>query len=155
MTLQETLTQEHRTKWLDINSGSELSHGFIELDTTHSKKSTDERIIQAEIAGMTDDEVAKLGEWDLIRIQYPYNNYTAKEADKIIEKCFVLLKTGGVLLVTVPSSHVLIQIYALEKSGQFDSVRSLPETDELASVPFTHTSHFRKDEDSCVIAYSK
>lgn len=115
MTLQEVLTKESKTRWVDIGSGGNLDPAFEYVDI-FPEDIIDERFRASyhrlDIVSASDEALAKLGSFDLVRMQHTLEHLTFEEGKVALLNCAKLLKPGGYMLMTVPDLKIHIQKYS-------------------------------------------
>jgi SAM-dependent methyltransferase len=111
--LKQHLVSEGRTRWLDIGSSS-FEDGFICLNL-HSDEALGlehaNRYYQANILEMTEDDHARLGDFDLVRMQHVFEHFSWEEGSQVLSTCARLLKPDGYLLITVPDLRIAVRGY--------------------------------------------
>ncbi|MCC6887218.1 MAG: class I SAM-dependent methyltransferase [Hyphomicrobiales bacterium] len=113
-TLQERLIKAGKTRWLDVGSGNNLEQGFLRIDSLpRTRLSPHKRrgYIRCDILKLTAKDVARLGQFDVVRMQHVLEHFDFEDAGKVLRNCARLLKKGGMMLVTVPDLRVHIRRY--------------------------------------------
>lgn len=119
-TLRTKLRREGKTRWLDF--GSRLfEDGFTCIDIadpeTINPKHRD-RYIQFDLLSANDEDLAALGEFDLIRMQHVFEHFSPEDGVELLRKLARILKPGGYILVTVPDLAIHVQNYLIGYRGE-------------------------------------
>lgn len=113
-TLQARLVKAGRTRWLDVGSGNNLEAGFMRIDNIpKSRLSVSRRrgYVRCDIVNLTAKDVARLGRFDVVRMQHVLEHFAFEDTRKVLRNCARLLKKDGILLITVPDLRVHIRRY--------------------------------------------
>lgn len=114
MNLKEKFVQEGKFRWLDVGCGGNFEDGFYYLDI-FPKGIIDsrfrDRYFRIDIANATEKTLAKIGKFDLIRMQHTFEHFSFEEGRKVLKNCAELLNKNGVILITVPDLKIHIQKY--------------------------------------------
>lgn len=118
MTLRETLKNDNKTLWLDIGVGGgndgEYDPDFQLADVFAAgmlKEEVRERYHQLDIVNTTEERIAAIGQFDLVRMQHVFEHFSFEEGERVLKNTAKLLKPGGYLLISVPDLRVHIQKY--------------------------------------------
>ena len=112
--LENKLIRQKQSRWLDLGSSSHLSKGFHFADlypSSEAKESMRSRYVQFNMVTATQDELERLGKWDLIRMQHVFEHLTMEDGLKGLINCSDLLNEDGYLLITVPDLNIFIDEY--------------------------------------------
>jgi hypothetical protein len=141
------LLAEGKTRWLDIGSGNNFDEGFNSLDWLPHEDLPPElkkRYFCANVLMLTDADYARLGKFDLIRMQHVYEHFSFEDGYLVFQACANLLNSGGYLLVTVPDLRINVKsylgkTYPKERFGRFARQR-IPD-DAPSSFYFSVFAH--------------
>lgn len=114
MNLKQLLTKQHKTRWLDIGCGKVSDESFFYADIFPKKKIKSKfrkRYFRLDILNACPSDIAKLGKFDLIRMQHVLEHFTFEEGKVVLKNCARLLKKDGYLLMTVPDLRIHIKKY--------------------------------------------
>jgi predicted SAM-dependent methyltransferase len=121
MNLREQLLAESRTRWLDIGCGGNAEAGF-ELMDTHAEGIVDPavraRYRRVDIRYVSDAQLERLGQFDLVRMQHAFEHFTFEEGLGVLRNCGLLLKPGGYILITAPDLRIHARRYLANEYGQ-------------------------------------
>lgn len=113
MTLKEQLIQKDKKRWLDIGCGYNFSPGFLCIDKevrlTNLLKLRN--FFKIDILTVTQEQLGKLGKFDLVRMQHTFEHFTYEEGREVLKNVAKLLKPDGVILITVPDLKINIKKY--------------------------------------------
>jgi len=114
MNLQQKLISEHKTRWLDVGCGGRFDKGFEYLDTFPEDMTGEAHRAnyhRLDIVTSGDDQLAELGQFDLVRLQHTFEHLSFEDGQRALLNCAALLKTGGIILISVPDLRVHIDKY--------------------------------------------
>jgi len=112
--LREQLIDSGRTCWLDVGCGGNFEKGFFAIDVFPEALISQDHRSQygrVDILSVSPDEIAKLGKFDLVRMQHVLEHMTWEEGAVALTTCVKLLKPDGLILITVPDLAVHVQRY--------------------------------------------
>jgi len=122
MGLSQQLTAAGRTRWLDVGCGADFAPGFEYLDILPIGAVPEElrrHYYRADIANLTDRDLAQLGRFDLGRMQHTLEHFGFEDGVRVLGNCAEILNPGGMILVTVPDLLKHIRAYL---KNDYDSV---------------------------------
>ena len=114
VTLKEQLLSADQTAWIDIGCGGNFEEGFYYLDILPAEilnPVDKKRYFRIDIANTPTAEVAKLGKFDFVRLQHTFEHFSFEEGQQVLHQCAVLLKSNGIILITVPDLKIHVQKY--------------------------------------------
>jgi SAM-dependent methyltransferase len=120
--LKRELTREGKNRWLDVGSSSNLDPDFHYLDWLAPRDISDidrSRFYEASIVDLKDSDFARLGAFDLLRMQHVFEHFSFEDGLKVLNNCARLLTQGGYLLMTVPDLKLFIASY---QKGNFTPI---------------------------------
>jgi predicted SAM-dependent methyltransferase len=126
MTLQEKLFSEGRTRWLDVGCGGNFERNYYYLDLFPEDIINPEfkdRYFRIDILNLTEEQVDQLGVFDLVRMQHTFEHFSYEEGRKVLENCALLLKSGGIILITVPDLRIHIDRYLTDTYKEWKGFR--------------------------------
>ena len=126
-TLRAQLVQAGRTQWLDVGCGNNIEPGFQRMDTypvTSFPMRQRRGYIRSDILKLTDRRAASLGAFDVVRLQHVFEHFTYEDGGKVLKNCAKLLKTDGIILITVPDLKVHIRRYLRDQYKASSGFRS-------------------------------
>lgn len=141
MTLYTTLTQQNKTKWLDIGSGGNYEDGFFLLDVFPKetiRHDFRDKYIECNIVKASSSELSDLGKWDLVRLQHVFEHFNYEDGLKVLDNCANLLSDGGIILLTVPDLQIHVEKYLKNKYKDWHGYRSWASN----RIPLTSPSSF-------------
>lgn len=110
--LKEKLIKENRLKWLDIGCGGNLDKDFYHLDTFPEGIVQDkERYFRVDIINANEEQLNKLGKFDLVRMQHVFEHFTPEEGIRVLKNCSVLLNQDGYIIITTPDLLRFVKMY--------------------------------------------
>ncbi len=121
--LKELLLKAQKTRWLDVGCGGDRERGFFYMDTFSAEtipKAERRRYVQCDIVNLPDDVASRLGKFDLVRMQHIFEHFSYEEGQQVLKNCTRLLKSDGIILISVPDLRIHIRRYlhnGYEKSG--------------------------------------
>lgn len=141
--LNAKLIAENRCDWLDIGCGKKFEENFKYLDKfpieTIEKK---DLYVQADIVNITNDDIQKIGKFDLIRMQHVFEHFTPEDGLKVLENCSKLLKTDGYILISTPDLNKFIGMYLnSEIRNYYDWAKERIDVDSPDSFYFSIFTH--------------
>jgi SAM-dependent methyltransferase len=113
-TLRAQLVKAGRTRWLDVGCGNNIEPGFLRMDTypvTRFPVKERRGYIRGDILRLGNSRAARLGGFDVVRLQHVFEHFTFEDGAKVLKNCARLLKSGGIMLITVPDLKVHIRRY--------------------------------------------
>jgi predicted SAM-dependent methyltransferase len=146
--LREELTEEGRERWLDIGSGGNFSPGFDYLDVFPEglvDPRYRRRYRRLDIVSATDEQLADVGTYDLVRMQHTLEHFTFEDGQRVLLNAARLLTAGGLILITVPDLRVHVEKYLADDYGSMGAFRQwavqrIP-ADAPASAHFSVFAH--------------
>lgn len=114
LSLQQRLSTLKKTAWLDVGCGGTFEEGFDYIDTFPSGMIDARyrtRYRRLDILNAPFALLASLPKYDLVRMQHVLEHFSYEEGLRVLERCAVLLKTDGMLLVTTPDLRVHVEKY--------------------------------------------
>ena len=114
MNLAERLVRAGKTRWLDVGCGGIFDKGFHYVDLFQPEildPAVKGRYYRADIVNAPSHELTKLGKFDLVRMQHVFEHFTLEEGQKVLKNCALLLKKGGLIVISVPDLRINIQRY--------------------------------------------
>jgi predicted SAM-dependent methyltransferase len=134
------LIDNNKTRWLEIGCGGTLEDNFSYIDL-HPEGIVDrafrDRYWRLDIISARDEELDKLGSFDLIRMQHVFEHFTPEDGRLVLSKCARMLNQGGYLLISTPDLRIHARTYL---SGAY---KNNPEMES-----FNKCAHRRIKEDS-------
>lgn len=127
MTLEKRLIREGRTRWLDVGSGGRFASDFHYLDVFPEGVIPEEhrpRYHRVDIMNPSETQLAKLGTFDLVRLQHMIEHFGFEDGAHVLLNCARLLKCGGALLLTAPDLRIYTRAYL---DGNFDKLEGFQE----------------------------
>lgn len=112
--LRSHLIANHQTRWLEIGCGGTLEEGFHYVDIFPEgvvDRSFREKYFRVDVANASEHDLAKLGTFDLVRMQHVFEHFTPEEGRQVLKKCAGLLNSGGYLLITTPDLRIHASVY--------------------------------------------
>lgn len=110
--LNAKLLSENKTSWLDVGCGGNFEANFKYIDRfpidTIEKK---DLYFQADIVNLSDDDIKKIGKFDLIRMQHVFEHFTPEDGLKVLDNCSKLLNNDGYILISTPDLNKFIAMY--------------------------------------------
>jgi len=64
-----------------------------------------------DIANLTDSDFKRLGKFDMVRMQHVLEHFPPEAGFRVLQNCAMLLKPGGVILITTPDLRKIIQLF--------------------------------------------
>lgn len=114
--LKEKLIAEGKTRWLEIGCGGTFDENFTYVDlfpdTLVNRKG---RYYRMDMINTTEEALAKLGKYDLIRMQHVFEHFTPEDGRRVLANCAKLLNPEGYVLISCPDLKKYIAFYL---SGQ-------------------------------------
>jgi predicted SAM-dependent methyltransferase len=126
MTLKEKLIQDGRTRWLDVGCGGNFEDKFYYLDTFPEgiiNPRFKERYFRVDIVNAPEELFAKLGKFDLVRMQHTFEHLSYEEGKKVLKNCAKLLNKNGYILITTPDLKIHIQKYLNDEYKNWDGFK--------------------------------
>lgn len=141
--LKEKLIAEDKTRWLEIGCGGTFDENFTYVDlfpdTLVNRKG---RYYRMDMVNTTDEALAKLGKFDLIRMQHVFEHFTPEDGRRVLANCAKLLHPEGYILISCPDLKKYIGFYL---DGQirnnFDWALNRIQRDSPNSFYFSIFSH--------------
>ncbi len=110
--LKQKLIDEKKTRWLEIGCGGTLDDNFFYVDLfPEGIVAKKEKYFRLNIINATDTEIAKLGKFDLIRMQHVFEHFTPEDGLKVLDTCSKLLNKDGYILISTPDLKRMVQFY--------------------------------------------
>ena len=114
MNLRDKLIQEEKTRWLDVGCGGNFEDAFYYFDI-FPKETIDSkfrgRYFRIDIINSTEESLAKLGKFDLVRMQHTFEHFSYEEGKSVLKNCAKLLNKNGLILITTPDLKIHVQKY--------------------------------------------
>lgn len=141
--LKEKLLSENKNKWLDIGCGGNFEENFYYIDTfPETVVCNKDKYFRADITNITEDNLEKIGKFDLARMQHVFEHFTPEEGVIVLENISKLLNKDGYLLITTPDLKRFAYLYLSGKiSENFDWAYSRIEKKSPDSFYFSVFSH--------------
>jgi predicted SAM-dependent methyltransferase len=125
------LIAEGKTRWLDLGCGNNFQEGFEYMDWIPHENLPDDiakRYHRVNVVDLTDDDIASVGTFDLIRMQHVFEHFSPEDGVTVLKSCAKLLNYGGYLLMTTPDLRINIKsylngTYQRERFGDFAEKR--------------------------------
>jgi len=114
MNLMRSLVREKRTRWLDVGCGGIFDKGFHYVDLFQPEildPAFCSRYFRVDMVNAPKVELAKLGKFDLVRMQHVFEHFSLEDGQRVLKNCAALLKRGGIILISVPDLRIQIQKY--------------------------------------------
>ena len=117
-TLRTQLIKAGKTRWLDVGCGDSVELGFLRMDAIPVKgipAKSRRGYIYCDIRKLTDRTAAKLGTFNVVRMQHVFEHFTLEEGRIVLKNCAKFLKKDGIILITVPDLKIHIRNYLRNK----------------------------------------
>jgi SAM-dependent methyltransferase len=113
--LRDQLVSAGQTRWLDVGGKYPPEKGFISLNLGSKPEGEpeDAPYIQADFLQMRDEDLKSLGTFDLVRLQHVFEHFSFQEGQIVLQRCAILLRPGGFLLLSVPNLRFHIAGYLI------------------------------------------
>ncbi len=124
MDLKQLLIKKGKRSWLDIGCGKVFDSDFYYADILPKKKIKPrfkKRYSRFDILNARPSDIAKLGKFDLVRMQHVLEHFTFEEGLNVLKNCAKILKKGGYLLVTVPDLKIHTKKYLTGKYKDWEA----------------------------------
>lgn len=114
MTIKKQLITSGRNRWLDVGCGGNFEDGFDYIDTFPEgllSEHVRNRYHRLDIINASDEALRAMGDFDLVRLQHTFEHFSLEEGQKVLSNCHKLLRSGGIIIITVPDLEVHIRAY--------------------------------------------
>lgn len=114
MNLKNKLIGERKIHWLDVGCGGNFENGFCYLDTFPEgiiDSKFRDKYFRIDIANAPEETLAKLGKFDLVRMQHTFEHFSYEEGREVLKNCAKLLNKDGIILITTPDLKIHIKKY--------------------------------------------
>jgi SAM-dependent methyltransferase len=120
--LDAELRAQGKTNWLEIGTGGRDDNGFIKIDILdYPQGQSPKNYRKLDIINAKDEDIEKLGSFDLVRMQHVFEHFTPEDGLKVLTNCSKLLKTDGYILVSTPDIDIVIDHY---KNGSIREINN-------------------------------
>jgi len=112
--LRRHMVDSGKRRWLEIGCGGKLEEDFHYIDTYPEDvvdRSARDRYSRVDIVNASTQELTKLGQFDLIRMQHVFEHFTPEDGSRVLKNIGSLLNPGGFLLITTPDLRIHAKIY--------------------------------------------
>lgn len=112
--LKGVLLSSNRLRWLDLGSSSSFNEGFYFADLhppSDIPETMRDKYFRLNILKPDEDELKRIGKFDLIRMQHVFEHFSMEDGLKVLERCSDLLDHNGYLLITVPDLRIFVTRY--------------------------------------------
>jgi predicted SAM-dependent methyltransferase len=154
MNLKEQLIKEAKTRWLDVGCGRSYEDGFYYMDMHHElrlPRDIRSRYFRGNILTLSNAEVRKLGQFDLVRMQHVFEHMTPEDGLICLDNCAKLVKKGGYLVLTTPDLRIHVNKYldgSIKGEGVFHTwANQRVQLDAPESFYFSIFSHSMRHEE--------
>ena len=140
---KEKLIKENKTRWLDVGCGGNFEDNFYYLDTfAEGIVCNKEKYFRADIVNLSNNDIEKLGKFDLIRMQHCFEHFTPENGVVVLKNCAKLLKEGGYILISTPDLKRYVHLYLSNKINEnFDWALNRIDKNSPNSFYFSIFSH--------------
>lgn len=114
MNLREKLIKQGKIKWLDIGCNKNFEPDFWYMDVWPKNKidiKNRARYFRMNILHARNSELKKLSKFDMVRMQHAIEHFSYEDGVKILRNISIILKPGGIILITAPDLEINIQKY--------------------------------------------
>lgn len=114
--LETHLIKNNELEWLDIGSSankSNLNFKFCDIyPVDECIPEFRDKYFQIDITKeLSVSQIKSLGKYNFIRMQHVFEHFSYEDANIVLQNCSKLLKTKGLLLITVPDLDIFINSY--------------------------------------------
>jgi predicted SAM-dependent methyltransferase len=112
--LETHLIKNNQKRWLEIGCGGTPQENFWYIDIFPEgivDRSFRDRYSRLDIVNAREDELDKLGKFELIRMQHVFEHFTPEDGRLVLTNCARLLKQGGYILITTPDLRLHARTY--------------------------------------------
>lgn len=141
--LRDKLLKENKTKWIDIGADHTLDNFNCVALWPEPRACAKERYFQLDMVTATDEQIEKLGKYDLVRMQHFFEHLEPEDGLQVLIKCAKLLNKDGYILISTPDLKKYVHLYASDKINQqnWDWPLKRIEKDAPKSFYFSIFSH--------------